>query len=490
MKIVKENKLIKKSLNILSKKLEKIDFILVTASTVICSLFSFAYSVYAKKYVLPLEYGIYTTCLLLQTYLNYAQLGVMNSYNRDYPQFLGAEKSEEARKLKNTAFCFVILIYLILMIIVDSAILLLYSNALLEKHYFWGYLLCPITVLLETIASFCIYTERMEGRYNMTAAVSLIKTVAAIILGLFAIKKWFYYGLYIMPITGSLLSIAFYFKTSLKTIRFKIDITTLKYSIHTGLPLLINSLVWTIMSSVDKFIILFFMTTEDLGVYSVPLMGFSTMVIVPQTISQIFYYKISRIYGETNSTHKLIDQCNQYTLLTSACTGITAIVAYYLLPILVDIFMPNYHAGIKPAQILIVGVAIYSATLLYSNIFSVLKLNLDLLVNTVVLCIFNIVTSTLFVMINGRQVENVAVGTAMSYFLYSLLLLLRIHKRFNYNLRKLIMSGWFPVAVSIVPCLLFEKLFHSNYVAMIVSIFTAGIVYITVFIQIWRKKNV
>ena len=474
----------------ISAKLEKIDFILVTASTVVCALLSFVYSVYAKKYVIPLEYGIYTTCLLLQTYLNYAQLGVMNAYNRDYPQLLGAKKTEDANTLKNTIFSFVTIIYFVLFLIIDVVIILIYRNQAFSNHYSVGYLLGPIAVLLETIASFGMYTERMEGHYNYTGVVSLLKTAIAIAVGLIAIKRWLYYGLFVVPILGSVISILFYYRSCFRRIKVKIDRAVLKVAIRTGLPLLINSLVWTVMASVDKFVILFFMTTEDLGIYSVPLMGFSTMVIIPQTISQIFYYRISKLYGETNSTDVLIEQCNKYTVLTSQLTGITVIMAFYILPIFVRLFMPNYSSGIVPAQILIMGVAIYSATMLYSNIFSVLRLNKDLLINTVALCIFNIIFSTAFVLINGRKVENVAVGTSVSYFIYSALLLIRINKRFNYSIKKLVYASWVPVVVAVVPCYVFYYLIPSVYIAMVATLLLSGGIYLGQFLVNRRKEHV
>ena len=83
----------RKIVYLLSEKFENIDFIVVSASTVIASAISFLFSVISRRYLSPLEYGTYSTCLLLQTYISYGQLGVLNSYNRDYPQLIGAEET-------------------------------------------------------------------------------------------------------------------------------------------------------------------------------------------------------------------------------------------------------------------------------------------------------------------------------------------------------------------------------------------------------------
>ena len=91
-------------------KIKSADFILVTLSTVACSAMSFVFSVYNKSVVATTPLGIYSTCLLAQTYMNYAQLGVLNAYNRDYPQALGRKDMDEAARLKNTAMTFMLIV--------------------------------------------------------------------------------------------------------------------------------------------------------------------------------------------------------------------------------------------------------------------------------------------------------------------------------------------------------------------------------------------
>jgi O-antigen/teichoic acid export membrane protein len=471
------------------KIIKNLDYLVLTASTVICALFQFVYSVYAKKYVVPSEFGIYSTCLLLQVYLNYAQFGVLNSYNRDYPQLLGMGNKEDIIKLRNTTFSFILIVYVLLAVIVDIIILFIYKGSVLSNHYGFGYLMVPIIVLLDTVTSYEMYTCRMNGRYNYSALVNLIKTVISIGLGLLAVKFLNYYGLYVITIIASIVSIVFYWKDGFKGLKLCIDKKILKNSILTGLPLLINSLIWTVMQSVDKFVILIFLTTEDLGVYTVPLLGFNALVLVPQTISQVFYYKVSELYGATKNKILLIDKCNYFTELTAACTGLVSILAFYILPIFVQQFMPNYIAGVKPAQILIIGVAIYSSSMLYGNIFSALKMNKELLINSVVLCIFNIIFSVLFVLINGRNIANVALGTSLSYFLYSGLLIIILSYKFKYSIKKLAKSCWLEVFKSIIPCLLFYVLIKNTYIAMGLSLVVSIGLYIPLVIREIKKNS-
>ncbi len=458
----------------------------MTASTIFASGISFLYSVLAKRYVDPLDYGIYSTCVLLQTYLAYSQLGVLNAYNRDLPQLIGARKMEDARKTRDTSISFIWLMYVAVCLVTMVVLTIIrLSNGLSDKYYF-GYMLAMVYLIVDTTATFCMNTTRIYGDFNYSAMVNIVKTLIALTMGLIGIFLFGYYGLYLMPISGGIASIVLYYSRSLKGIHLHIDRPVLKDAMWSGIPLMLNTFVWTIMGSVDKFVILIFMTTTDLGIYTVPLMGFTTMVLIPQTISQVFYYKISIAYGESGDEKQLVALCNKFTRVTTLCTGAVAVLAYYILPIFVELVMPMYTDGIYPAQILLVGVAIYGTTMLYGNIFSVMKWNRDLIVNSVILCIFNIIFSTGMVLILGRDIENVALGTAISYTLYSFLLLKRLSNRFEMSLGGFLQSSWLPMLLIMVPALLLYYLLPNIYLAFAVTCVILGLQ--TIFIYRGYKK--
>lgn len=430
------------------------DFIVLTGSTVVTSIFSFFYSVYARKYVVPSEYGIFVASNILLLYFNYLQLGTLNSLNRDYTQLLGAGKINEAKRLKSSTFVFIVSIYSLAFLIITMFVLVYFKGDFLN-HYAFGYMSNALISLFIAVDSYSTNIVRMEGNYNYSAFVGIIKTIVAIVSGIFFVQMYGYYGLYIMPFSASLMSIILNSRISICGIRLKFNIEDNIESIKTGFPLLINSLLWTMMMSVDKFVILILMTVEDLGVYSVALLGFSTMVLIPQTISQVFYFKISKLYGETGSIAVLIDSTLRYSKLISIISSFASIIVYFLLPIFIRIVMPQYIHGIVAAQILIIGVSIYSTTILYGNIFTILKMNYQLIKNSVILFIFNVLFSFSFCLAFGKNIENVAIGTSLSYAIYSFMLIYIVAKEFNASLKKMVVSSWAPVLLTLLPGIIF-----------------------------------
>ena len=467
----------------LTKLLEKIksaDFILVTISTVACSAISFIFSVYSKSLVPVKPLGIYSTCLLAQTYMNYAQFGVLNAYNRDYPQALGRKDYETANKLKNTASTFMLMVYLIIFVVFEAWVFFYYRGRIgadqYQIYYAFGYAMCPIMILIKSFDDMSNATVRMNGKYNYSAIIGFVRTILAFAIGVLALNVVGYYGLYAMTLSSALLGVILFHKNALKGVRLSFDFSYMKIMIISGLPLLINSLIWTLVQSVDKFVILGFLTTDDLGVYSVPLMGFTTMVLIPQTISQVFYIKVSHLYGANKDEKQLLEKASYFTNITSFISGAACVGVFYIMPIFVQMFMPMYTDGTSATQILIIGVAIYSTTMLFGNIFSVLKLNKSLIANSVALCIFNVIFSTGLVVFVERSINMVAIGTGMSYALYSLLLMVKLSRKFNYSFLKLFANSWLPLLAIVIPGVLYYMLIENIYVAATLALFTILIV--------------
>lgn len=426
--------------------------------------------------------GIYSACLIVMAYMNYAQFGVLNAYNRDYPQALGRKDFEDANKQRNIAITFMLLIYALIFIVFEAWVGIKYHGTIATneraRYYAYGYALCPIMILLKSFDDMANSTVRMQGKYNKSALLGFIRTVLAFGIGVAFIKLFGYYGLYAMTIASALLGIIFFYKDSFKGAKLDFDFKYMKLMIVGGLPLLINSLIWTIVQNVDKHVIqLFFADPDDaLGLYTVPTMGFTTMVLVPQTISQVFYIKISHLYGANHDEKELLDKAGHFTCITSAISGVACVFVFYIMPIFVGIFMPNYTEGNVATQILIIGVAIYSTTMLFGNIFSVVKLNKSLIANSVALCIFNMIFSSALVLFVDRSINMVAIGTGLSYALYSLLLIVKLSRKFNYPFMKLLAKSWVPVLAIVIPSVLFYLFVSNIYVAAALALFTIVVV--------------
>ncbi len=113
----------------------------IAVTSIGCHMISYVYSIITKRYVMPYEYGIYTTVNIMLLYMNYLQLGVLNAYSRDYPQLLGAGNEDAGQHLKNSVFTFLMVIYSVSVLIIGVVITVLWQMKLINDLLFGGFFL-------------------------------------------------------------------------------------------------------------------------------------------------------------------------------------------------------------------------------------------------------------------------------------------------------------------------------------------------------------
>lgn len=402
------------------------EYSIVVAANLICSFVMLVYNVIMRRYVPPYDMGIYTSVNLIILYMGYAHIGVLNSYNRDYPQLLGAREKIKAEKMRNAVFTFLIALYFLITVGSVVAGYLLYNK---DFKLFIGVCCAGVISAGNSMFTFFDFTNKSQKKFVKSSVNYLLKTTAIIIIGLITISQFGYIGIYSGLLAGVVVTIIIN-ADIIKEIRFNFDIKLTCSLVASGLMLLVNNFVWTLMQSVDRLVILKFLNMEQLGVYSVALLGFSTMVIFPQSLAQVFYVKLSRKYGNQKDENILFKDTAKFTKIIASITTIVTVFAYYLLPIFISYCMPMYKDCVKSSQFILLGVSLYGGTLLFGNVLSVLKKNSVLIISTIVLCALNLVLSSIAVILSPK-IESVAIATSISYGIYALILLavtLREHR--------------------------------------------------------------
>ncbi len=442
----------------------KNDFVFLTIGTVIGSIITFFYSVYSKKLTNPKEYGIFTATSIILTYLNYFQLGTMNAYNRDYPQLVGAGKPGEAKSIKDATLSYLLVVYGAVIAVSELAILIICAEKGVSPTITYAYMIIVFESIFVILNSFALTSAKLEGKFNFAALVYILQTLMSVGAGLLLISRFGYLGLYAQSFLSAMVGIVLCYKYCFKDFHFNWNHRIIKDLLLSGIPLLVNNLIWTVVGSIDKFVILVFMDTTRLGYYSIATMAFSTMVLIPQTMSNVFYIKINKEYGKNRDKNTLVEASQKYTWLSSVCTGLICLVGYYFLPIFIERVMPNYDNGISAAQITILGIAIYSSTMLFGNIFTILRENKALMLNSISLCVISLTLSVLFVLVLGDRIEMVALGTSISYLLYSVMLVAKLKKITELSIFSFFYYSWLPVICAMIPCLIAD-LFPISIVA-------------------------
>lgn len=452
------------------------EHIFFVAATILSAGIHFIYSIYVKAYVQPLEYGMYSTCMLLQTYMAYLQLGSLNAFNRDYPQLVGAGKHEEAKKYRDTVFSFLLTVYLFALIVTVVGMIAFSNFQSMDNRLTFGFVLTSVLTTVTIIENYGNYRSRIDKGFKYSSVVTLLE-LCSIHLGLILIPRLGYYAIYITAIAAMLIGIILYFKPSYKDFRYTIDKDILKMVLISGMPLLVNGLIWTVVNSIDKFVILGFIDTEALGVYGIAQNAFSYMLLIPSAMSQLFYAKMGKEYGASEDVKLLNETSLKFSSVLAAVTSLIALFAFYFLPILVDAFMPSYANGVPSSQILIIGLSVYAATLVNGNILTILKKNKELLQSSVCMCVFNGICSIGYVWLLGVKIESVALGTATAYIFCTFIIIYQVYRSSGCTMLSQIKASVLPVVISLAPGVLVYQVVENRIIGFVISVVVVVLFY-------------
>ncbi len=459
------------------------EYFFYVSATLITAIVHFLFSVFTKAHIEPFEFGIYSTCLLVRTYFSYIQLGSLNAFNRDYPQLVGRKDINKAKVYRDTTFTYLLFSFVFFTLVMTAILILLGNLYEVDNRYLYGFIFCAVIASINVIESFLCSRVRTDGGFRYTSLV-IISELIATVVGFAIVPNIGYYALYIVAIFGALIGIVMYYKRGIADLSLHIDKNILKTIILSGIPLLINNLIWSVVDSIDKFVILGFMDAERLGVYSIAQMAFSYMILIPSAMSQLFYVNLGKVYGATGNKDNLNKVAINYTLIISVVMSFLVLGAFYFMEPLVVLIMPKYVNGVKSAQILMLALAIYTPTMVNGNILTILKKNAALLRNSIYLCVLNAVCSVGFVLIRGVNIESVALGTALSYMFRTIILIVQLRREAGSDTLQMIKSSIIPVVVIGCPGILVYYIGLELWIGFLLAIMTA----IVLTFLLYRKK--
>ena len=100
----------------------------------------------------------------------------------------------------------------------------------------------------------------------------------------------------------------------------------------------------------DRTYIATHMSPEAMGLYTIAGYCISLFMVLPIALNTLLYPKAAAKYGETGDKRALLPFWRKSLLLFSAVLVPLVVVAYFVIPWAVEVFLPNYEDGIEAAR--------------------------------------------------------------------------------------------------------------------------------------------
>lgn len=417
LKKVRQNKMIG---NILS----------LGSASLLSSIFSLLVGVATRNILGPEQYGYYLTISLAFTFIPLLQLGTLNAMNREVPFYLARQDRERAQEIRNLTFSFLFslpLLAVVLFIMVSISLFFFDIN----QEYKTGILFTAFIALFLFLSGYVEMYYKSEQNFRIASKLMFIKSVSQSALTLSLVLWIGYEGLYIGMLLALIIQV-FVGRQSFRNIKLIYDNEKYKELVKIGFPILLVGLVWSLMIANDRIIISIMMTPEDVGNYGIGMLVFSTMMLFPQVIGQVLYPKIVELVSQKKykEIKKYYWKMNKFL---AAVMAIIVLIGYFCIPFFIELILPKYVNGIKASQILILG--IYPLTLvgIAANYFNATNNQKTYISIQLISIVVNLLLS-ISLLIVDKNINNVALATSISFFVYFILMNVNFLKTININL--------------------------------------------------------
>jgi len=394
-----------------------------TVSGYISSVCNFVSAVVIRKILDPFVMGVYTELMLILDYAKYSHLGVFDSLDRQIPYYSGKSDTAGAEEAKNTGGTFSLLTS-----ILCALAIIAYSFFRKEPSgqlFGLGLKVAAIMVVAQSMGTFYVTIIRANMLFGALSRYMVIIAVADIILKASLGFRFGMIGILWASVMTSVFGVVYLFRKTgikfkfLKRLPRQVLTTLLKI----GFPLLLTGFGFTVLRSMDRIIIISFLTKEELGLYSIAIMVYSFVFQLPNLIYTVLFPRFYKAFGDTENIDELKGFIEKPTMVFAYLFPILIGIGSILLPVFVRLVLPKYNQGAGAATILLFGTFFMSITNMSGYLLVALKKQNSMVLITAVSIAANAALNIFFVAVLKMGITGIAIGTSISYFIYSVLLI-------------------------------------------------------------------
>ena len=395
-----------------------------TLSGYISGFCNFVTAIIVRKILDPFFMGIYTELTLIFQYAKYSHLGMIDALDRQIPYYNGRKEFKKVEEIKSVGIVFSFLMSLVcaLGIIIFSLLFKVHLSPLLVI----GLKVIAIMVIVQSMSSFYVTLVRTHHLFGSLSKYIILVAVCDIAFKTVLGIKFGIIGILWASVFTFTIGIVYLFKRA--GLRFKLTLNLPKQAIRSllgiGFPLLLAGFTFTVLRSIDRIMIIALLTKEDLGYYSIAIMMYSFIFQLPNLMYTVLFPRFYEAFGSSGGDlNKLGAYLEKPTLAFAYLFPILIGLTVIILPVFVNYILPRYIEGVIPASILLFGTFFISITNMSGYLLVALKRQNILVLIAIIAVIISAVLNLLFVKIFHMGIKGIALGTAITYFLYSVFII-------------------------------------------------------------------
>lgn len=369
-----------------------------------------------RRFLGPSLMGMWVTLSLVLSYVSYCHLGVLLAAEREIPYWHGKKDYGKAEEVKNTTFGFGVITA-----VITGIVILISAFVLKDRFPFYitiGLIVISGVVLLRQFYNFYITLLRANKEFTLISKLTILSAVASAVLTIPLVIKFHLYGMYAVTALVPVITISYAYLHTRYPFSLSIKIEELKRLFKIGIVLLISSFTSLLLMSIDRIMVINMLGAAELGYYSIALTALAYIFTIPNTFGIIMFPRFQERYGETGDFASLKSYFITPTVILAYLLPLAIGVLYIGMPLVVRHFLPDYLPGLDALRILLAGVFFLSLTYGASHFLITINKQAKIIPFVASGALLTAVLNYAFIKL-GWGINGVALGSAISYFLYS-----------------------------------------------------------------------
>ena len=286
-----------------------------------------------------------------------------------------------------------------------------------------GVLLMVVAVLLQELIFYHGTLLRSHGRIGAVSKAMTVQAISSGLLGIGLVFPFGVWGLLSGWIGGQVLALVYLRREGAAIAPLSlVPNEGTRRLLARGFPIFLFMASSMVLKSIDRIMILRYLSTEALGYYSIGLMGVSMLLYIPDSISYVLYPRMLARFAATGDPDETAREMLKPIATIAWLMPLVVGMSVFFVREVVTLVLPNYVLGIPALSILLfgtLGLALSSVPAFY--IMAIQK-QVKLLPLALGAILLDIGLIALFLKL-GWKLEGVALGVSMGYVVYGVGLL-------------------------------------------------------------------
>lgn len=393
------------------------DTLITTGTSFLIRFITFIRGFIVARLLDPSLYGYFSGLSLIFLYNAQGHLGILHGMNRSLSISKGAKSHQSFDEVKNNGVSAIAILSLII-----SGGILLYSFVkadVYSTYVIWGIRIYAIVGVLYHMEYVYHSLFRVDHRFKEINISRLIFASSNIILVVLLIYLFGFYGVLFALLGAVAIQNTYLFVKGKFKFKLVLNPDLIKDLLKTGAPISFAYLTTVILNSVDRIMIIRFLSSAELGFYAIGLtLSAEFLLRIPDAISYVIYPRILEEYGKSGDTRSLLHLFRAPSVVLGCVMAVAIGLLFLSIDYLIIYLLPNYIPAIEVTRILIFSVYFVSINQIAVRVIITTKRTKALILFQVMAIFLNTIANYIAIQ-RGMGIRGVALATALSYFVYS-----------------------------------------------------------------------